>query len=663
MHHKAGEPTESHGCSQRLSAEKYRHLSLAAEAGNSPHKAPGRNAPRVLIVDDEPDIQKMLDTFLSMQGYSIETVSNGEAALCRLQDQPFDLVLTEYSMPGMNGLELLDRIKSQDETIEVILLTGYGTVEYAVTAFKEGGAFDFIQKPLNDVNLLLVSVERALERRDLRRKNDRMLVELKKLSAAIEHTPNMMVVMDECGRIEYANPKYLEITGDSRQDCMDTVPSILKREMHDPEAFERLWETLASGQEWRGEFLNRNIAQEPFWEQVSISSIRDEAEKITHFVMVAEDITERKRAEKALSASEAFNTAILSAITYPILVLDEKGDVIRSNPAGLDLLLAKTGKSPSDARGGSYLDCCRDALHQAGFQPPDHIEWTLGGIRDVVDGISERFEAQVACEMGGEKRWYLLQVSRLDVTTRRTLICQIDITLLKQMEDRLVHQRKMEAVATLAGGIAHEYNNTLSTMVGNADLIDIKVNGSIDIKKHLDAIYDAGIRMRNLSDRLLTYARGRSESTEIIRVGEWLPEFLKTFGRDLPRAIRIDTRVQAKDAAVHADILQLRIVLAEVMNNSLEALKGQGRIQIGVEKIAPDQSPDQRVCITVEDNGPGMDEKALARVFEPFFTSKFIGSGVGMAVVYGIIKGYNGKVEIDSEVGKGTRVRIILPAA
>ncbi len=638
--------------------------SLTAETGD--HREEGflknRRAARVLVVDDEPDIQQMLRSLLRAEAYSVSTASCGRDALQLLQEGPVDLVLADIRMPGMDGLELLRRIKEIDESIEVIILTGYGTVESAVTAFKQGDAFDFIRKPLDDVDLLSIAVKRALERRCLRRKNRRMLAEFKKISSAIENSPNMMVITDPHGRIEYANPKYLAVKGYSPEESRGRIPAILRKDMHDPMTYKKLRERIGSGREWRGEFLNHKRSGEFYWERVSLSSIKDEEGRITHFVMGSEDITEQKRTQDALDISEAFNAAILNAIPYPILVLDQNGDVIRSNNAWQDLFRVKTGTPASEADPVNYTRCCREELEKKEVKSADHIDGTLQGIEEVIRGTSARFEVQIPCEVKGEARWYLLQVSRLDLNarqTRQTLVCQIDITLLKQMEDRLVHQRKMEAVATLAGGIAHEYNNALSSVVGNADLIGLKVGEKADIKKHLSGIQSAAVRMRNLSDRLLSHVKSGHKGFQPAPIREWLPEFVKTWGRDLPDTIGIELENDAPDAALNADMLQLRIVLSEVMKNAAEAIQGKGEIRVRVQRAA---APEQ-VCITVEDNGSGMDETTKSRIFEPFFTTGFIGRGVGMAVVYGIVNSYNGRIAVHSEPGKGTRVEISLPAA
>ena len=609
----------------------------------------------VLVVDDEPDVRETLKNTLAMEGYSVETASHGHEALERMRDRPVGLVLTDIRMPGMDGLALLQSVKSLDETVEVIVLTGYGTVENAVAALKQEGAFDFLQKPLHDVEHLITAVNRAVERRALRLKNEQMLVALRKLSSAVEHSASMLTIIGKSGAIEYVNPRYTEVTGYSPASCIGRTDWLFDDGPAGADAHPEIRDRLAAGLSWQGELQSRKQSGEVFWEAATISPIRDERAAITHFVKVSEDITERKRTEAALIASERFNAAILEAISYPVLVLDERGEIVTAN-AAWNALIQSNGAVAS--AGKNYLDCCRRFLLDggAGAATADEI---LAGIEGVIAGRSDRYEAQVQCRLGPVSRWFLIQVTQLAPDSRQTLVCQVDITLLKEMEDRLVHHRKMEAVATLAAGIAHEYNNALAAVMGNADLINLKINDHPAIRRYLRGILEGCKRMQRLSSRLLTHVRGGHSVGPAVSVRSWLPETIDTFTNVISRGIRIEVDGEDMDTAMKGDPLQLQIMLNELVKNAAESINGgDGRIRIGIQD-APERGA---VRISVSDNGRGMDEQTRSRIFEPFFTSNFIGRGVGMAVVYGIVQSHGGKIDVRSVPGEGTRVEILIPA-
>jgi signal transduction histidine kinase len=210
-----------------------------------------------------------------------------------------------------------------------------------------------------------------------------------------------------------------------------------------------------------------------------------------------------------------------------------------------------------------------------------------------------------------------------------------------QYERKLQNTQKMEAIATLAGGIAHEFNNALTGVMLNIDLLKLAFPENGQIIKHVDAMKRSAKYMAQLTKQLLAYAQG---------------------GTDLPSGIY----------NIRADLTQIQMVLAAILANASEAIEGKGRILIHAKNVKIDElyteknheiAPGPYVCLTIEDNGTGMDENTCSRIFDPFFTTRFQGRGLGMAAAYGIIKNHGGWISLDSEADKGTKVRIFLPEA
>lgn len=265
----------------------------------------------------------------------------------------------------------------------------------------------------------------------------------------------------------------------------------------------------------------------------------------------------------------------------------------------------------------------------------------------------------------------MIQVCRLDVEASLTLVCQIDITLLKRMEEHMVHHRKMAAVATLAAGIAHEFNNALAGVTGNVDLLEMKAGDGGGFTKYFQGIRQSCHRMHDLSRRLLAYAKGAPREAESFHLETSIEKMIKTLRREMPDRIALDIRVAPPDLTGRIDLLQLQIVLSELMKNAAEAIQGTGtiRLDVGEERVEPSTEPRMQAMapgdylrIIVEDTGEGMDAETQSRLFEPFFTSKFIGRGVGMSVVYGIVKGYGGDIRVLSAPGEGASVTVYFPS-
>ena len=254
---------------------------------------------------------------------------------------------------------------------------------------------------------------------------------------------------------------------------------------------------------------------------------------------------------------------------------------------------------------------------------------------------------------------YILNVLT-DVTERRRLRVQIE------------QARKMEAIATLAAGIAHEFNNALTGIIGNLDLLELVLPSNDQAGNYLKPIKTSAFRMARLTSQLLAYAREGKYQPRTFSLSDFVEDILPVLRHAIDPEIRLETDLPHNVHPVEADPTQMQMVLSAVVANAAEAIEGKGRIRVstGNEQITeeaarqhPDLTPGAYVRLRVDDDGKGMDENTRARMFEPFFTTKFHGRGLGMAAVYGIIKNHNGSIEVASQLGKGTVVRIYLPAA
>jgi signal transduction histidine kinase len=244
------------------------------------------------------------------------------------------------------------------------------------------------------------------------------------------------------------------------------------------------------------------------------------------------------------------------------------------------------------------------------------------------------------------------------------------ITERKNIQARLQEAQKMEAIATLAGGIAHEFNNALCVVRPNIDLLKSKLPDNEEINKHTQPIHSSAQRMAHLTSQLLAYARGGKYRPKEISLNTLVQDTLPFMKHLIKSGILVKTDLAEDSCCVEADLTQMQMVLLAVMVNAAEAMDDAGYIRLTTRRQEidgdfaenhPDLKPGSYVSLTIEDNGSGMSKETRRRVFEPFFTTKFQGRGLRMAAVYGIVKNHGGLVIVDSEVGKGTLVYIYLP--
>lgn len=247
-----------------------------------------------------------------------------------------------------------------------------------------------------------------------------------------------------------------------------------------------------------------------------------------------------------------------------------------------------------------------------------------------------------------------------------------DINELKNLQARLLEAQKMEAIATLAGGIAHEFNNALGAVIPNADLLRMRFPDNEEIIKYVQPLHSSAKRMAHLTNQLLAYARGGKYFTQHVSLSGFVRDTLPLIAHSLDPDIQVETNLSEHVCDVKVDLAQMQMVLLAVLANAAESIERSGCIRIITRTMEVDEEhavdhaglqPGPYACLAIEDDGRGMDAETRARVFEPFFSTKYVGRGLGMAAVYGIVKNHGGLVLVDSALEKGTVIRIFLPCS
>jgi len=241
----------------------------------------------------------------------------------------------------------------------------------------------------------------------------------------------------------------------------------------------------------------------------------------------------------------------------------------------------------------------------------------------------------------------------------------------RRLETQLQQTQRMKAIGTLARGIAHEFNNALAVTSGNIELLQMHLPDDKNIDKYAKQMMDSVHRMAGLTTQLLAYARGGMYQPKALSLNYLVKETLPVIQHNIASTIQVETDLSADISNVKVDPTQMQMVLSAVLTNASEAMEDKGHIRIITRneevdevfaKTNPDLKPGSYVCLTIEDEGKGMDKETADKIFEPFFTTKFLGRGLGMAAAHGIIKNHGGSISLYSELGKGTLVQIYLPA-
>jgi two-component system, cell cycle sensor histidine kinase and response regulator CckA len=246
-----------------------------------------------------------------------------------------------------------------------------------------------------------------------------------------------------------------------------------------------------------------------------------------------------------------------------------------------------------------------------------------------------------------------------------------DITVQKEIQQQMVESRKLEAIATLAGGLAHKYNNALAGLSGYLELLQIENSGNPRADAHVKPIMTLVEHMAGLTEQLLAYAKGGKYAPKKIPLGDFVKEMLPLIQHRVSQHALLETELSPDAHWVKADTTQLQMVLLALVQNAIEAIQTTGRIHISMHNVTislnrngqPDhRRPGEYVRLSIRDNGCGMDEQTRKQIFDPFFTTKFIGRGLGLSAVFGIIRNHDGWIEVDSAPNEGTEISVYLPS-
>ncbi len=247
-----------------------------------------------------------------------------------------------------------------------------------------------------------------------------------------------------------------------------------------------------------------------------------------------------------------------------------------------------------------------------------------------------------------------------------------DITERNRLESELRQAQKMEAIGTLAGGIAHDFNNILSAIFGFTQLSMMQVKNNQKLSSHLDEVHQAAIRARDLVKQILTFSRREEHEKQPLQISLIVKEALKLLRSSIPTTINIKTNIVSQ-ATVLADPTQIHQIVMSLCTNAYHAMRKQGgTLAVSLKDLDVswdnqlsefDLIPGNYLHLEVSDTGTGMDEQTRKKIFDPYFTTKETGegTGLGLAVVHGIVSSHNGQIHVYSELNQGTTFNVFLP--
>jgi len=519
-------------------------------------------------------------------------------------------------------------------------------------SLRADGADTGLSKWLTDLQAR-TAAERALRESEQR------------LRLVAEHASDIVWTMDLDLRVTYTSPAVQRLRGYAPEEAVGQgledilAPASLEvARNHFAEAVAQ----ARSGQPVAGEVRGLQLEMRrkdgsTVWTEVNAGLMTDSAGHATGIVGVTRDITERRKADDALR----LQSSILRSMKDLVVVTGLDGTVDYASPSVRDIL----GLTPDDMHGHPLTEALRAAAIDG-----DLVAWRPGGV--VPDGWRGQVRARTA---DGREVILEVQTSALrddDGTPLGGIWVGRDVTEVAALEAQLRQIQKLDAIGTLAGGVAHDFNNVLTGIQGHATLLKLRSEPGTPVHEAAQVIEMAATRGARLTQQLLGFARKGKQLNVPVDLNARVDDAIRFLGRTLGKNIAISTHLTTLRAFVQGDPHQLEQVIINLAINARDAMPEGGVLSFATDLVELDAAycrahagarPGDYVMLSVTDSGAGMPRDVQDHAFEPFFTTKEPGKGTGMglAMVYGIVKNHGGTVRIYSEVGVGTTVRIYLP--
>jgi len=626
----------------------------------------------LLLVDDEEGIRKFLGLLLRDMGYSVETAANGDEALSLIQAARPDIVLTDIKMPGMDGIELLRRIKAISPEIEVVMISGHGDMELAIQSLQLEAA-DFVTKPVND-EILAAALRRVSEKLAMKRqirsytenleemvreKSARVLELERELAATqvvdavcrgmhslgsesfpdgvLNNLPCLMAVHNRDLEVVTCNQLYLERVGDK------VGRSSLEAYQAGPGADNPVRRTFETGRGQRGQAIFRDPAGNPLPMEVFTSPVSYREGQVELVLEMALDMSELTRLREELRVAQEKYQDLFEQTPCYIAVRDRDYRIVANNR-----------RFAQDFGEGAGRFCYEAFKHRSAPCPD------CSSIQTFEDGVSHPHETVVATRAGRKLHVLSWSAPIRDAKGQVVEVMEMstDITQIRQLQDHLT------SLGLMLGSMSHGVKGMLTALEGGVYRLESGLK-----RQDLGRIGDAAESVKQLTGRIKTlvlnvlyYAKSRALCQEEADVAEFCTQVAQVVQ---PKAER-DKIVFSLDLGPDlgrftADLANLSAALVNILENAIDACvadhaKPEHAISFAV------RADNGAVQLHISDNGMGMDQETREKALTLFFSSKGLrGTGLGLFIAHDVVAKHGGSMSLESEPGQGTRFFIQLP--
>ena len=619
---------------------------------------------RLLLVEDNPNDAELLLRELRRAGFDPvwERVDSEQAYVDSLSPD-IEIILSDYSMPQFDGLRALKLMQEHDLEIPFIVVSGAIGEEVAVEAMRSG-ANDYLMK--GNLAKLGPTIKRELNEAENRRARRRAEAALRESEDRhrdlIEHSRDLICTHDLTGRILSVNQTAAELLGYDQETLLNKNIKEILFSGSENEFDNYIAELRKTGSAQGTMPVQTRVGERRVWDYSN--TLRTEGVPVPIVRTMAHDVTEQSQAESALRENQARLAGIVNSAMDAIISVDSEQKIVLFNAAAERIL-----GCPATEAIGQSIDR---------FIPQRFREQHTKHIRNFGEtGVTLRsmhsFAELTALRADSEQFPIEASISQIEVAGKKlfTVILR-DITERKQLEEQFRQSQKMEAIGRLAGGVAHDFNNMLTAIIGYSQLVQAQLDDASPLRHDIEEIEKAGHRAAGLTAQLLAFSRKQVLQPRVLDLNEVISDVDKMLRRLIGEDIDLVTIATPDLGHVKADPGQVEQILLNLALNSRDAMPRGGKLTIETANIDLDEvyatshadvAPGPYVMLAVSDTGHGLDAETQSHIFEPFFTTKVLGkgTGLGLSTVFGIVKQSGGHVWVYSEPGHGAAFKVYFP--
>ncbi len=607
------------------------------------------------IASTDGKLVRVNKSFCQMLGYTEDELLQKTN---RDLTHPDDIPLTNSYM------NQIDKGEIDSYEIEKRYVHKNGTIVYALLLLS------FHRDKNDDDSYYIAQIQNISEHK---RTEDQILLQSEILTRMSEA---VYLIKKNDALIVYTNPKFEELFGYDHGEMIGKHVSIVNypTELDPEEKAGEIIKSLDKEGIWRGEIQNIKKDGTPFWCFASVSTLKH-SKYGEVIVSIHTDITERKLTQEEFKESAENLRLLLKHTVEAIYGLDTEGNCTFANPACFSFL---GYENDDDLIGKNMHNLIHYKLEDGSYYPENecHIYEAF------INNTSTRVDDEVFWRADGSSfpvEYWSHPVYNDSGEVRGSVVTFIDISERKEkdkknkiLEEQLRQAVKMQAVGTLAGGIAHEFNNLLGVIMGCADMARDEVAKDSFAKVQLDKVMKASFRVKDLVKQILTFSRQSQQQRISTDPCSHVKESIKLIQTSIPSSVEIKSNAPSSCGNILIDPTEIQQIVMNFCSNAVWAMKEHGVLTINLievdltdrdELISKGLLVGRYVELSFNDTGCGMDQETLSRIFDPFFTTKEVGKGTGMglSIVHGIIESYGGAITVESEVGKGSTFHIYFP--